>query len=104
MDNNIIQETVEGIEMRMKETEEKFIFESIKPFAQEITVTEISKDELKKAIQLLQKLKVDNITIEECLAGAEQYEEALKKAYNQGFNVGAVTGEMKALEYTYKRG
>ena len=91
MDKNIgdyISEITTSIAMSVEETESNFIFTTIQPFVQQIACTKISKDELTKAILLYRKLKENNITIEECLAGADQCEEVLKEAYDRGVKDG----------------
>lgn len=101
MDKNIsdyISEITKSIVMSVEETESNFIFTTIQPFVQQIAGIEVSKDELAKAILLYRNLKENNITIEECLEGANQREEVLKEVYERGVKDG-IAQEMKAVYF-----
>lgn len=78
------------ISMKVVETEEAFIFSIIDPFIQSIAQTEISKEELVKAVQLirLQREASDRygVTISNDWCTAVSQTEELSKAYGRGYD------------------
>lgn len=52
-----IDEMIEQISMRVRETHEKFIFESIRPYCEATVDMEISKDDLTEALMLWRNQK-----------------------------------------------
>ena len=55
--NNMISDTMLKITERVLEDEENFIFETIKPYCEEIVQRKISKQELKDALLLWEQAK-----------------------------------------------
>lgn len=49
---NFIKNTVEEFQIKMRETEEEFLYELIRPYSEEIIEKRLSKEELKRILLL----------------------------------------------------
>lgn len=49
---NFIQNTVEELQIKMRETEEEFVYELIRPYSEKIIEKRLSKEELKRILLL----------------------------------------------------
>ena len=75
---------IEEIVMQAKENQEEFIFETIRPYCENILQMKINKEELKQ-ILLNGMRKQEPKTIQEKQAESEKYEKAFDDGYKNGY-------------------
>lgn len=83
---NFIQNTVAELQIKMRETEEEFMYELIRPFSEEVVERSLSKEELKRILLLglnnngqikswLSSFNTDSAT--ECFTAVQELKEKL---------------------------
>jgi len=86
---NFIQNTVEKFQIKMRETEEEFMYELIRPFSEEVVERSLSKEELKRILLLglnnnaqikswLSSFNTESATC--CFTAVQQLKEKMKDA------------------------
>ena len=80
--------TVDNIVMQVQETQDEFIFCTLRDFLQEQTNIVVQKDELFKAISLLRMVEEHGPGIYQCWATAAEQYARLSGSYRRGFKDG----------------
>ena len=91
----MIKEQLEGvfsitdkISMQVQETQDEFIFCTLRDFLQDQTNIVVQKDELFKAISLLRMVEEHGPGIYQCWANASAQSSMLSDSYRRGFQDG----------------
>ena len=102
-DLNFVARMGFDLSMQVSETQDAFIFNTIKPFIEQYTTIEISKEELIRAVQLVQMQKEAinkyGVQISNEWNTAAAQSAALEKAYIRGFTDGKMEMRERILSY-----
>ena len=80
--------TVDNIVLQVQETQDEFIFRTLRDFLQDQTNIVVQKDELFKAISLLRMVEEHGPGIYQCWANASAQSAMLSDSYRRGFQDG----------------
>ena len=83
--NETTKNLVRDIAMQFTETEDAFIFQTLRDFASDNYQITVDKDELIRAIQLIRMAKEYGPSIDKRWTTATQQSQLYEHAYNRGF-------------------
>ena len=95
---NIYQDTINRVVMEVTETQDSFIFQTLRDFAANQYQIVVEKQELIQAIQLIQMAREYGPSIDERWATVTEQSEALSRAYMRGYKAGVDSEHQKFMD------
>lgn len=95
---NIYQDTINRAVMEVTETQDAFIFQTLRDFAANNYQIAIEKEEIIKAIQLIQMSRKYGPSIEERWTTATAQTAALSREYTRGYQAGRDSEHQKFMD------